>query len=282
MAGRERLPTLRRGAMRVVQSRAFAQREVRFFIRRLIILSAALTLLNCAGATAFAVFEDESWWQGLQRAIDTIATVGSIKPPHTVGGEATKLVLITLGLGTLFYVLVTATELFVAGELSGLLEERRVQRRIEGLNNHFLICGFGRVGRQVAHDLTEAAVPFVVVDDNPEVREEIEDLNLLHIDGSGSDDEILRQAGIDRACAVIACVDSDAENIFITLTARGMRPDIEIVARAAQESSEPKLLRAGANDIVSPYKASGHAMARLALGERAHQVGDQPTVSAER
>jgi voltage-gated potassium channel len=282
MAGRDRLPTLREGAMRIYESRAFAQREVRFFLRRLILLSVALTLLNCLGASLYAMFEDESWWQGLQRAIDTIATVGSIPAPHTLGGEITKLVLITLGLGTLFYVLVTATELFVAGELSGLVEARRMQSKIAAMSNHFLICGFGRVGRQVAHDLSEAGVAFVVVDDNPDVREEIESLNLLHIDGSGSDDEILRQAGIDKACAVIACVDSDAENIFITLTARGMRPDIEIVARAAQESSEPKLLRAGANDIVSPYKASGHAMARLALGERAHQVGQQPTVSAKR
>jgi voltage-gated potassium channel len=93
----------------------------------------------------------------------------------------------------------------------------------------------------------------------------MEEMALLHIDGRASDDETLKQAGIDRARAVIACVDSDAENVFITLTARNLRPDIEIVARAAQESSEPKLLRAGANDIVSPYRASGHAMARLAL-----------------
>ena len=147
MAGRDRLPTLRRGAMRIYESRAFAQREVRFFLRRLIILSVALVLLNCAGATAFAIFEDKSWWEGLQQAIDAIATVGSIPAPHTLGGQITKLVLITLGLGTLFYVLVTATELFVAGELSGLLEGRRMQSRIEGLKDHFLICGFGRVGR---------------------------------------------------------------------------------------------------------------------------------------
>jgi voltage-gated potassium channel len=117
----------------------------------------------------------------------------------------------------------------------------------------------------VARDLLDAGVPFVVIDENPDVREDMEEMNLLHIDGRGSDDETLKQAGIDRARAVIACVDSDAENVFITLTARGLRPDVEIVARAAQESSEPKLLRAGANDIVSPYRASGHAMARLAL-----------------
>src|SRR5436305_3001342 len=280
--GRVQVTSLRRGAMRMYESRAFAQREAEHFVRRLVVLAAALILLICAGATGFTVFERESWWQGFQHSIDTIATIGSISHPRTLGGEITELILIGLGLGTLIYVLVTAAELFVAGELFGVVEVRRMQRRIETLSDHYLICGFGRVGHAVARDLLDAGVPFAVIDENPDVREYMEEMNLLHIDGRGSDDETLKQAGIDRARAVIACVDSDAENIFITLTARGLRPDIEIVARAAQESSEPKLLRAGANDIVSPYKASGHAMARLALGERAHQVGEQPTVSAER
>ena len=147
-----------------------------------------------------------------------------------------------------------------------------MRQDIARLNDHFLICGFGRVGHQVARDLIEARVPFVVIDENPEVQEDMEEMNLLHIDGRGSDDATLREAGIERARGVIACVDSDAENIFITLTARGLRPDIEIVARASEEASEQKLLRAGADDIVSPYKASGHAMARLALAGSPEQI----------
>ena len=253
---------------------AFAQREAEHFVRRLVFLALALTLLVSLGATAFAGFEHESWWRGLQRALDTITTIGSIPHPHSLGGEVTEIVLITLGLGTLFYVLVTVAELFVAGELFGVVEVRRMERKIQELRDHYLICGFGRVGHQVAFDLREAGVPFVVIDENPEVREDMEEMSLLHIDGRGSDDETLIQAGIERARAVIACVDSDAENIFITLTARGLRPDIEIVARAAQESSEPKLLRAGANDIISPYRASGSAMARLALAARRPETSD--------
>jgi voltage-gated potassium channel len=245
---------------------AVGRREIDYFLRRLVLLSGLLAALTFLGAAAFAGFEDESYWEGLMRAVDTIATIGSIRHPHTLGGEITKLALIVLGLGTLFYVLVTSTELFVAGELSGFLEERRMRQRVDQLQDHFLICGFGRVGHQVARDLIEAGVPFVVIDENPEVQEDIHEMNLLYIDGRGSDDETLKVAGIERARAVIACVDSDAENIFITLTARGLQPDIEIVARAAEESAEPKLLRAGASDIVSPYRASGHAMARLALG----------------
>ena len=104
-----------------------------------------------------------------------------------------------------------------------------------------------------------------MIDDNPDVREYAEEEDVLLVEGRGSDDHTMLEAGIERACAVVACVDSDAENIFVTLTARELRPDIPIVARAAVESSERKLIRAGANEVVSPYKASGRTMASLAL-----------------
>jgi voltage-gated potassium channel len=144
-----------------------------------------------------------------------------------------------------------------------------MQRKIAQLRDHYLICGFGRVGRQVARDFAEAGVPFVVIDHNPEVRELLEELDVLHIDGSGSDDEVLIEGGIERARGLVACIDSDAENIFATLTARQLKPDLHIVARAAEEHSESKLLAAGANEVVSPYKTSGRAMASLALGAAA-------------
>jgi voltage-gated potassium channel len=178
---------------------------------------------------------------------------------------------VTLGVGTLFYLLGTVSELLVTGHLTGLLGAYRMQRRIADLHDHYLICGFGRVGQRVARRLREAGEPFVVIDANPDVRDEMEEEGVLHVDGRASDDEVLCEAGVERARAVVACIDSDAENIFVTITARALRPDIEIVARAAEEATERKLIRAGANDVISPYKASGDAMARLALdvpGER--------------
>ena len=170
-----------------------------------------------------------------------------------------------LGVGTLFYALVTVTEFFVGGHLAELLEERRTRKMIDSLTDHYLICGFGRVGRQVARDLRAAGAKYVVVDNNPENRDLAQGIGVRFIEGEPSEDEMLRSAGIDKARGVIACVDSDAENIFITLTARQMRPDINIVARAAVEDSEGKLRRAGADRVISPYKASGAEMARLAL-----------------
>ncbi len=251
-------------------SRSMIRREYGYFLRRLGLATFSLTLLMIGGATAFAVFEHETWWRGFVRAFETVTTLGE-GAPHSLGGQITEIVVIALGLGTLLYLLGTITELLVTGHLNGFLQARRMQKRIEDLRDHYLICGFGRVGHQIARRLDEAGEPFVVIDENPDVREDMEEMGVLHVDGRASDDEILCEAGVMRARAVIACVDSDAENIFVTITARALRPDIEIVARAAEEPTEQKLIRAGANDVVSPYKASGDSMARLALdvaGER--------------
>ena len=138
----------------------------------------------------------------------------------------------------------------------------------ERLRDHYIVCGFGRVGRQVAHDLRAAGALYVVIDDDEANREAAYAPGVRFIKARPSDDDALRDAGIERARAVIACVDSDAENVFITLSARELAPNIEIIARASEESSEHKLLRAGANDVISPYKASGRAMARIALSAR--------------
>jgi voltage-gated potassium channel len=247
---------------------ASARDEMLFFLRRIALLLGSVALLVLAGGAALAAFEDVSYWRGATWALDTVATIGSTPGPVTLGGDITTVLLTIFGVGTMFFVLVTLTELFVAGDLSGLLDQRRMQSKIAQLKDHYLICGYGRVGRQVAKDLRAGGVPFVVIDDNPDIREHADEEEVLLVEGRGSDDETLLEAGIERARAVIACVDSDAENIFATLTARELRPDIPIVARAAVESSERKLIRAGANEVVSPYKASGRTMASLALSPR--------------
>jgi voltage-gated potassium channel len=136
---------------------------------------------------------------------------------------------------------------------------------LDSYTDHCIICGFGRVGRQVARDLRHAGIPHVAVDSDPGHRETAESMGVSYIESYAADDEVLHRAGIERARAVIACVDSDADNIFIALTARELRPGILIVARASAEDSEKKLLRAGADRVVSPYKTSGSEMARVAL-----------------
>lgn len=235
------------------------------FTRRLGILLAALVLIVIAGTIGFAILESTSPAYGFEWTLDTITTVGSIPDPHDTGGRVLKAGLELFGIGTLFYGLVTVAEFFVTGTLSGMLEERRIQKMIDSQTYHVIVCGFGRVGRQVARDLRAAGAEHVVIDPSPENREIAGELEVPFIESEPADDEVLKVAGIDRARAVIACVDSDAENIFITLTARELRSDILIVARASVEESEKKLVRAGADRVISPYKTSGTEMARTAL-----------------
>src|SRR5580704_16320068 len=224
-------------ATAALAERETARREVRLFIRRLGILLCALGAMVVIGTIGFAVIEH-------------------VSPA---------------------YALATVAEFFVSGQLSGVLEERRIEKMISSFTDHYIVCGFGRVGRQVARDLRIAGAKFVVIDPNPVNREAALTTGAPLIESQPSDDVVLKQAGIERALGVIACVDSDAENIFIALTARELRSDIFIVARASAEDSEKKMLRAGADRVISPYKTSGAEMARVALRPQvggAFQVAD--------
>jgi len=248
--------------------------ELEPFLRRLAVLIVLVIAIQAAGSVAYSLTQDVSVWHGFLFTLDTVATVGSAPEPDDLPGQITKVLLIMLGVGTLFYALVTVTEFFVAGHLGEILEERRTLNKIEDLSDHHLICGFGRVGRQVARDLQAGAVDFVVIDELEENRELADEIGAPFLLGRPSDDEMLKNAGIERAISVLACVDSDAENIFICLTARELRSDITVVARASVEDSEKKLLRAGADRVISPYKSSGAEMARLALQPQVTGVVD--------
>jgi voltage-gated potassium channel len=247
------------------QQRAHARREIELFRRRLAILLAALLVLVVAGTIGFALIEHVSPAYGFEWTLDTVTTLGSIPDPSDGAGRALKVGLELFGIGTLFYGLATVAEFFVSGQLSGVLEERRIEKMIDSFSDHYIVCGFGRVGRQVSRDLRAAGAQHVVVDPSPLNRQAAVSAGVPLIESEPSEDEVLLQAGIQRAQGVIACVDSDAENIFITLTARELRSDIFIIARASAEDSEKKLLRAGADRVISPYKTSGSEMARVAL-----------------
>lgn len=249
-------------------------RELRIFVARLARLGLAIVGLLLVGTVALILTDGLSAWVAFLHALDIIATTGAYPPSQDTGSEIVRVLLTVLGVGTLFYGLVAVTELLVAGHVAQLLAARRMQKMIDATSDHFIICGYGRVGRQVARDLRGAGARYVVIDADPGNREHARGIGVRFIEAEPSDDRALIQAGIERARAVIACVDSDAENVFITLTARELSPDIAIVARAAQEDSERKLVRAGATRVISPYKASGAEMARLALHPQVSGVRD--------
>jgi voltage-gated potassium channel len=243
------------------------------YVRRLAVSGAIVVVLLLLGALALALSEGVGYWYAFRWALDTAATVGGFHQPHTTTGQIAEVLLVVLGVGTLFYALAVVADLFVAGHLTDLLSLRRTQRMIDSLNDHHIIAGFGRVGHQVARDLSAARAACVVVDRNPEHQPAAERLGVNFIEGDATDDAVLTEAGIARARSIIVCADSDAINVFITLTARELRSDIAIVARATVEDTEKKLKRAGADRVISPYKASGAEMARLALhGKRSGVV----------
>jgi voltage-gated potassium channel len=244
------------------------------FARRIAVLGAIVVVLLGAATAVLGVSEGVGAWYAFRWALDTAATVGGFPQPETTIGQIVQVALVVLGVGTLFYALATVAELFVAGHLGDLLAARRMQRKIDLLTDHHIVCGFGRVGRQVARDLHAAGADYVVVDTDSENRLLAEGLGISFIEGDAADDGVLAEAGIERARSIIACADSDANNVFITLTARELRSDVAIVARAAREDTEKKLKRAGADRVISPYKASGTEMARLALHRQLSGVVD--------
>jgi voltage-gated potassium channel len=250
---------------RLLAQRDRSRRELRMFTRRLIALLIALVVLVVAGSIAFTFTDGVSLAYGFVWTLDTVTTLGSIHDPHSGAGRVVVVALEIFGIGTLFYALATVAEFFVTGQLDGLLEERRTQRMIDSYSDHVIVCGFGRVGRQVSRDLTRAGIHHVAIDAEPANRETAESMDVTFVESYAADDEVLLEAGIRRARAVIACVDSDADNIFIALTARELAPEVLIVARASADDSEKKLRRAGADRVISPYKTSGSEMARIAL-----------------
>ena len=247
------------------RSAGAASTQLKHFVRRIALLGAIVASLLMLAAVALAASEKVSLWYAFRWSLDTAATVGGFPRPRKTFGQIVEVALVLVGVGTLFYALATVTEFFGAGHLGEVLAGRRRQKMIDSLTGHYIICGFGRVGRQVARDLYAARARYVVVDSDLENRPLADSHRMQFIEGDATDDAVLQRAGIARARSLIACADSDAQNVFITLTARELRGDIAIVARAAIEDTENKLKRAGADRVISPYKASGTEMARLAL-----------------
>jgi voltage-gated potassium channel len=235
----ERTDTL--AGSHAVRERARARWELRQFMRRLAVVLVALNLLVIAGTVGFAIIEGTSVAYGFVWTLDTITTVGSIPIPADAGGRALKVGLELLGVGTLFYGLATIAEFFVSGQLSGVLDERRMEKMIRSYTDHYIVCGFGRVGRQVARDLLAEGGALVVIDASADNREAAHELDLPFILEEPADDEALQGAGIESARAVIACVDSDAENIGSgdTLVAIGSPEALERLDGLFQPATAP-------------------------------------------
>ncbi len=234
-------------------------------VRQVSIAVASFAALCIVGTIGFALISDESAFDAFYRTIITVYTAGLVSAPATTASKLFTIVLVVWGVAIFLYVFGLIIELTVGGTVSGAWEERRLRRRVERLTDHVIICGFGRVGGRVASEFAATGTPYVVIDRNPDSVEAARELGALVVDGDGTNDDDLRKAGIDRAKALVASVDSDESNLFITLSARAMRPDLKIVARASVDSTARKLVLAGANQVVQPYTSAGLRMANVVL-----------------
>jgi voltage-gated potassium channel len=219
-----------------------------------------------AGVSGYMIIEGWSFLDALFMTLITITTVGYNEVhPLSTGGRIFSSFLILGGVGGALYALMGVVGYIVQGYFGTTLGRRRMKDRIAKLNGHFILCGYGKVGEEIAHVFTEEETPFVVVDKRPDSISWVEKEGYLYILGDATSDDVLKEAGIERARGLVAAVDSDAENTYVTLSARQLNKDLFIAARANSREVETKLKRAGADRIVSPHRIGGRRMAMLAL-----------------
>lgn len=213
------------------------------------------------GSAGYRWLEGMDFLDALYMTVITISTVGfgEIKP-LSPGGRILTMALIISGALLAAYTLTVFGDLLASGEWRARWEHQKRMRMLAQLNNHIIVCGYGRVGKHVAHELTAEGLPFIVIDVNAEAIAHVGELGRLGLHGNAADETLLKQAGIERARGLVAAVNSDAENVFIVLTARSLCPDLLIIARANYEESESKLMRAGANHLIQPYRIAGRRM----------------------
>src|SRR5437773_12192352 len=227
------------------------------------ILLAVVILVGVAG---YMLIDGWNFLDSFYMVIITISTVGYTEVhPQGVAGRMFSTGLIVVGVATMLYGFGVFAETLTDNAFGRYRRDRQLERDLNHLRDHFIICGYGRMGTQIVSEFEEHKVPYVVIDQTEEALERIRAENHLHIEGDASKEEILRQAGIERAHGLISAVDSDERAVYIVLAARALNPNLYIVARAGRPESIRRLELAGATRTISPYLMAGHRMAELAI-----------------
>lgn len=234
-------------------------------LRQVLIAGASFAALCVVGTIGFALISDESPFNAFYRTIITVYTAGLVSAPESTAAKLFTIAVVVGGVAIFLYVFGLIIELTVSGTVSGTWEARRLTKRVEQLRDHVIICGYGRVGRRAAKEFRDVGVPYVVLDHGADALAYAKSHDDLHIEGRGTQDEDLERAGIRAARGLIACSDSDVDNLYITLSSRALRSELFIVARASTADARTKLQLAGADRIVQPYSTAGLHMANLVL-----------------
>lgn len=234
-------------------------------LRTLVVVAGALLLLTVLGTAGYMTIEGWGFFDALFMTVTTITTVGfgEVRPLDT-SGQVLTLVIVLMGVVIALTGISLTAALIAEGEIGGRTRRRRMDRAIGQLHDHVIVCAYGRVGRAAVRELRTAGVAHVVIDPKEELRERLEEDDVLFLIEEGTSETVLRTAGVDRARALVCAVDSDATNVYITLVARSLNPGLFIVARSSEPGSAERLERAGADRVVSPYVSSARHMVRMA------------------
>jgi len=241
---------------------------------------AAILVTLAGGTVGFHESLSEGWFQAFYRAVVTTTLAGLDTIPRSNGARVVSMILVFCGLTIIAYAGAVIVEAIAGGVFTGVLAERRRERAIERLRDHIIICGYGRVGRRIAEEFRAADVSYVVLDYSDEAVEAARESDELFIQGNATEDEDLMRAGLERAAGIVVASDDDADNLYITLSARSVRPDIQIVARASDEDAERKIMLAGADRVVMPYRAAGRQMANMVMKPQVMTFLDAVTTAA--
>ncbi len=233
-------------------------------LRNLRFIAAGLGALVVVGTLGFHFIEGWPLFDSLYMVIITLTTVG-YKEVHDLSttGRVFNLFLIVTGVGLAFLGIGFLTQALLEFELSKFVGRRRMEREIERLSGHYIICGAGRVGRSVARELSARPTPFLIIENSPAKAERCTEWPVIVADATK--EEVLRQARVEHARGLVAATTTDATNIYIVLTARSLNPKVKIIARASEEGSEKHLKTAGADSVISPYQFAGHRIAQTFL-----------------
>jgi len=235
-------------------------------VRHLKISMVVFFLLMSLGTLGYMGIEGWRFIDALYMTVITLATVGfEVVRPLSDMGKLFTIALIMIGVSVLGYVVGSLAQIMFEGQIQRIMGRKKVEKMIDALSGHYIICGFGRIGSLICKEFKANKLPFVIVEKDIETTEKLGEDGYLHLKGDATLDETLLKAGIKRAKGLISVVTSDTENVYITLTARGLNPDLFILARSGEEGSEIKLMRAGANKVVSPYLIGGSRMAQSVL-----------------
>ncbi len=232
--------------------------------RKLIIISILIISVLTFGTLGYMVIEKIDFLDALYMTVITVATVGFREVTQlSPEGKVFTMILIFSGFGVFTYAATVGAQILVEGEIHEVFRKKRMKKDIEKLRDHYIICGFGRMGEIICQELKTSNVPFVVVDKEERLLKAKE--GLLYLIGDATKDEVLKEAGIEKAKGLVSVLSTDAENLYVVLSARAMNPRLLIVARAAEEEAKSKLKRAGADRVICPYHIGGLRIAQTLL-----------------